>query len=318
MDVKYLNYILAIADRKNMTKAAEDLFVSQSSLSQYLSRLEQELGTPLFIRTKGELTLTPAGKLYVEAARKVIKIQQELYQNIASINYRGHIRVGVTSNFGMRMLSETIPRFNKKFPEVSIEISEVGLPALKKMFLEEKIDLGVAADLNTALFGDQYRILRKEKVLFAVPANHPYALEHPEDTLVLDALIKNFGQENLVLSKQGSSLRALSDQLFESCKFTPKSFVETNNIAATRRMVANNAGVAFIAESCSIGRKMIKYYSLLPTLYRLNVLYISKDWRRHEPEELFLSYLTGYFSVHTEEPYIAEYDPAIPSAGANL
>ena len=45
MDVKYLNYILAIANRHNMTKAAEDLFVSQSSLSQYLSRLEQELGT---------------------------------------------------------------------------------------------------------------------------------------------------------------------------------------------------------------------------------------------------------------------------------
>ena len=54
MDVKYLNYILAIANRHNMTKAAEDLFVSQSSLSQYLSRLEQALGTPLFIRSKGE------------------------------------------------------------------------------------------------------------------------------------------------------------------------------------------------------------------------------------------------------------------------
>lgn len=48
MDVKYLNYILAIANRHNMTKAAEDLFVSQSSLSQYLSRLEQELGTSSF------------------------------------------------------------------------------------------------------------------------------------------------------------------------------------------------------------------------------------------------------------------------------
>lgn len=48
MDVKYLNYILAIAKHKNMTIAAEELFVSQSSLSQYLSRLEQELGTPLF------------------------------------------------------------------------------------------------------------------------------------------------------------------------------------------------------------------------------------------------------------------------------
>ncbi len=314
MDVKFLNYILAIADRKNMTKAAEDLYVSQSSLSQYLSRLEQELGTPLFYRTKGELTLTPAGELYVEAAEKVVKIQKELYHSIASINYRGHIRVGVTSNFGMRMLSETIPRFNKTFPEVSIEISEVGLPALKKMLLEEKVDLGLAADLSTAPFEGQSCVLRREEVLFAVPAGHPYVLAHPEHTLSLDALIQNFARDNLLLSKHGSSLRALSDRLFESYHFTPNTFVETNNIAATRRMIANNTGVAFIAESCSIGREMIKYYSLEPPLYRLNVLYTSKGWRRHEPEDLFLRYLTGYFDEHTETPYIAEYDPAIPSA----
>ena len=71
MDTKYLKYVLTIARKKNMTKAAEELYVSQSSLSQYLSRLEQEIGVPLFIRAKGELLLTPAGELYVEAARKV-------------------------------------------------------------------------------------------------------------------------------------------------------------------------------------------------------------------------------------------------------
>ena len=65
-----------------MTKAAEELYVSQSSLSQYLSRLEQEIGVQLFIRAKGELLLTPAGELYVEAARKVIQIQKDLYHNI--------------------------------------------------------------------------------------------------------------------------------------------------------------------------------------------------------------------------------------------
>ena len=114
MDVKYLNYILAIANRHNMTKAAEDLFVSQSSLSQYLSRLQQELGTPLFIRSKGELSLTSAGVLYVEAAQKVVKIQKDLYQNIAALSQKGRIRVGVTSNWGLRMLTEIIPLFREQ------------------------------------------------------------------------------------------------------------------------------------------------------------------------------------------------------------
>ena len=53
MDTRYLTYILTIAEEKNMTKAAKKLYVSQSSLSQYLTKLEQEIGTPLFFRTRG-------------------------------------------------------------------------------------------------------------------------------------------------------------------------------------------------------------------------------------------------------------------------
>ena len=97
MDTRHLTYILAIAQKKNMTKAAEELFVSQSSLSQYLTKLEQEIGTPLFFRTRGELTLTPAGALYVEAAKQVIRIKKQLYKDISGLDSRGHVTVGVTS-----------------------------------------------------------------------------------------------------------------------------------------------------------------------------------------------------------------------------
>ena len=71
MDIKYLNY-LSIAKKKNITKAAEALYISQSSLSQYLARLEQDIGAELFVRTKGKLVLTTAGKLYLDAASEVV------------------------------------------------------------------------------------------------------------------------------------------------------------------------------------------------------------------------------------------------------
>lgn len=307
MDVKYLKYILTIAERKNMTKAAEELFVSQSSLSQYLSRLEQEIGAPLFYRAKGELSLTPAGELYVEAAKKVVKIQRDLYQNIASLDRRGRISVGVTSNFALRMLSEIIPQFKQIYPEVSIEISEVGLPALKKLLMEENVDLGIAAAVNTSPFEDQSHILRREEVFFAVPKDHPYVLKNPGSVITEKEFTDNFRDDNFLLSKRGSSLRGLSDQLFDSCNFTPTTFLEANNIAATRAMVANHAGVTFIAESCSVDREHIHYYSLSPSLYRLNLIYTRKNWVMHDPEALFFSYLTRYFDEHAESPYLAEH-----------
>lgn len=306
MDVKFLKYILAIAERKNMTKAAEDLFVSQSSLSQYLSRLEQELGTPLFFRAKGELTLTPAGELYVEAAKKVIHIQRDLYQDIAGLDKRGRILVGVTSNFGLRMLAETIPHFKKLYPKVSIEISEVGLPALKKMLMEEVIDLGIAAAMNAAPFEDQAQVLRKEEVLFAIPKSHPYTFENQSCSLTVEELVTHFSNDNFILSKRGSSLRGLSDQLFDTCQFSPSAFCETNSISTTRKMVAAGSGVAFIAESCSIDWEHIRYYSLSPSLYRLNLLFMRKNWIRNEAETTFVSYLTRYFNEHPEIPYLAE------------
>lgn len=307
MDIKYLKYILAIAKRKNMTKAAEDLFVSQSSLSQYLAKLEQEIGTPLFFRAKGELTLTQAGELYVKAAQQVIQIQQKLYQNIASLDKRSHIRVGATSNFGLRMLSELIPRFKEDYPEVTIEISEVSLPALKKMLTEEQLDLGIAAMSEQDISENTPYILRKEKVLFAIPKNHTFAQLHPDsDFLTAEELIECFHDDHFLLSKHGSSLRGLSDNFFKHANFTPSAFCETNNITATRNMISMGTGVAFIAESCSINRDRIRYYSLIPELYRLNVILTRKNWVQNEPETLFLSYLTHYFEEHTEALYLAE------------
>lgn len=306
LDVKYLKYVLAIADRKNMTKAAENLYISQSSLSQFLTKLEQEIGSPLFFRAKGELTLTPAGKLYVEAAKKVIQIQKELYQNIASLDKRGHISVGVTSNFGLRMLSEIIPQFKALYPEVTIEISETNFPAVKKMLMEENIDLGIAAALNAAPFEEQTDILREEEVFFAVSRKHPYCLENPSGTITREDLIEHFSHDNFLLSKRGSSLRALSDELFDNYSFSPIAVCETNSISATRSMIAKDAGVAFIAESCSVDRDHIAYYALNPPLYRQNVVIRRKNWVRNEPENVFYSFITEYFSIHTERPYMAE------------
>lgn len=306
MDVKYLNYILAIAKHKNMTIAAEELFVSQSSLSQYLSRLEQELGTPLFYRTKTELVPTPAGELYIDAAKKVVNIQKELYHNIAALNHRGNIRIGVTSNFGMRMLSELIPEYKKTYPDVSIEISELGLPALKKMIMEESLDLGIAAVPNLAPFADQAKVLRKEEVLFAIPASHPFAKKHRGEKLTPQKLAEAFSNENFLNSKRGSSLRIVADQLLSEADFIPHTFCETNNIAATRNMIAHGNGVAFIAESCAVDRERIAYYSFNPPRFRLNALFNRKNWKPSEAEQVFYQLLLHYFESNTESPYLAE------------
>ncbi len=296
MDTRYLTYILAIARKKNMTKAAEELFVSQSSLSQYLSKLEQEIGTPLFFRTKGELTLTPAGQLYVDAAQKVIRIKEQLYKDIAALENRGHITIGVTSQFGLRVLTEIIPRFKSVYPDYRVEITEQGLPSITRMLLEENLDLGLMAANSTDPFPeDTVDLLQNEEVLFAIPASHPYAKENPSGRISRKDLMNIFKNENFLLSRKESTLRVLSDSMFASCHFEPSAMCETNSVTATRRMVASGIGVTFIGKTCVSSSDPVAYYSLEPPLFRLNLLVRRKNWMLNPAEEYLCQLIRSCF-----------------------
>lgn len=296
MDTHYLSYVLTIAKKENMTKAAEELFVSQSTLSQYLSKLENELGTPLFYRSKGRLTLTPAGMLYVKAAEKVMSIKNILYQNIQNIDNRGHINIGVTSQFALTMLTEIIPSFKTRYPEVTLEISETNVPTLTRLLLEESIDCGIMALNEISPFSkDQVTILREEEVFFSIPIDHPYRKKNQDQPILLREFAENFSDENILMSKKGSTLRFLTDMILEKADWIPSTVCETNSITATRSMVAMGIGVTFISESCATDRDRVAYYPVDPKLTRLNALVTRKNWIPSQACECFCNEIKNYF-----------------------
>lgn len=296
MDIRYLTYILTIAQKQNMTKAAEELYVSQSSLSQYLTKLENELGTPLFYRSRGRLSLTPAGELYVEAARRVIGIRDNLYRSIQSLEKRGHITIGVTSQFGLEMLTELIPPFKTCFPNVTVEITESNVPTLTRLIKEENIDCAIMALNDTEAFDqEQVDVLRREEVYWAIPRSHPYCAKNPSRPITLEELGENFHNDNILLAKKGSTLRRLADQVTEAAHLTLTTVCETNSIIANRSMVAMGIGVTLIASSCALDKEHVAYYSLIPPITRLNAFVRRKGWVMHEPEMDLRGRILSYF-----------------------
>ncbi|MDR1835930.1 MAG: LysR family transcriptional regulator [Fusobacteriaceae bacterium] len=300
MDVRYLNYILTIARKKNLTRAAEELYVSQSSLSQFLAKLEDEIGAKLFFRAKGELTLTPAGLLYIQAAEQVVEIRRKLYQNITNLHNRSHITVGVTSQFGLQMLSEIIPPFKGDFPEVTIEISETDVPNLTKMILEENIDLGIMALVDPSPFANQADILRKEEVYFAIPKSHPYYVQNQTMTITARDLVTTFRNDNFFNGRKGSTLRTLADKLFAEFQITPGTMSESNSILMTRSMVAKGIGVMFIGETVIGNTDEIAYYHVSPKLYRLNALVRRRNWSLNKAELAFYEKIKNYFQERNQ------------------
>ena len=85
MDLRYLEYVVTLADEQNMSKAASLLHISQPTLSIYIKNLEAELGLALFARTHNRMSLTPAGEAYVSCCRQILEMRKELYLTLESM-----------------------------------------------------------------------------------------------------------------------------------------------------------------------------------------------------------------------------------------
>lgn len=273
MDVKYLTYILEMANQKSITKAANALYISQPSLSQYLSKLEAELGTTLFIRTKNELLPTPAGELYIEAAKEVIGIQKQLYQNIGMLNQTGQIRVGITSTWALELLGDVIPKFKEAYPNITIKIMQNKYDSMMSLLAGGKIDFAVMAAENLDDFHYSYDFLRREEIMFAISKTHHLAKTlMPGQRFTFGEISNIFQFESFVLSDAGSTLRSLVNEMFKKYHFTPMSCCEVNSNSIMQTLVEKNIGVAFIPISYASRNTNIEYYHMEPSFYRNNII----------------------------------------------
>ncbi len=296
MDIRNPEYIVEIARCKSVTRAAQRLYVSQSTLSQYLLRLENELGTPLFTRTKNELISTDAGQMYVQAAQAILNIQQTLFENIAALHNEGSIRLGVSSQWGIQMATEVLPAFREQFPSVTLKIYESHSRQLRAMLLADKLDVAVMAVADTAdLVGLPSRPLRQEEIVLVLPAGHAFCAVHPQEETVSPAqLTSELRGVSYVLSDEGSTMRQVEDALFSRMLFRPNVTCELNSNRAALEMVARGMGAAFVPAAYALHAPGVQYYRMDPPLLRDNLLVLKKGLEETPPirllEDLVLHY----------------------------
>ena len=114
MNMKQFKYALVLANEKSFSRAAESLGISQPSLSQYLKKIETEVGARLFDRSGSEVRLTDAGRAYIEAGKKILDIEHQMEGRISDINnnIEGSISVGVSPYRTISIMPEIIKEFS--------------------------------------------------------------------------------------------------------------------------------------------------------------------------------------------------------------
>lgn len=169
MNMKQLKYVLVLADLGSFSRAAESLGISQPSLSQYIRKIEQQIGAELFIRASGDVRLTDAGRVYLEAGKKILALEHQMENkltDIASFN-GGTISVGISPYRSVHMIPKVLSEFNKKYPAIKLVIKEKSGKDLIEAASHGEFDLCVIAlPVNTQVF--DYETIQKEEVVIAV------------------------------------------------------------------------------------------------------------------------------------------------------
>ncbi|MCQ2495296.1 MAG: LysR family transcriptional regulator [Lachnospiraceae bacterium] len=170
MNLKQLKYVIVLAEQGSFSRAAEELNISQPSLSQYVRKIESELGVELFDRSGSVVRLTDAGNAYIEAGRRIINIEHQLMSSFSDIkdNKSGNIIIGVSPHRSVCLLPAVISEFREEYPGMNITVDErVGYGLLERAEHGEYDICITTAPVDTKIF-DCENILKDECVI-AVP-----------------------------------------------------------------------------------------------------------------------------------------------------
>ena len=178
MSIHRLPVFIAAARNLNFTKAAEELCISQTAISQQIKQLEQELGFELFVRSKRGVQLTPAGEAFYRRCEKISTQYNNavaLAEKIAS-GQETDLRIGYVGAYELWSIADQVREYHKKFPKAEISFSLGSNSSVIKDLVLGKLDLAVlcsfGVDLSPGLMG---KVTSTEPCMLMISAEHPLA-----------------------------------------------------------------------------------------------------------------------------------------------
>lgn len=248
MEIKQVQYFLAVAEAGSFSVAAEDLYISQSSLSKQIIALEKELKLQLFDRSKRKISLTEAGKIFQKHAIHLYETHKAMLteiggykKTIASLSIAA---IPVIAQYG---ITSYLAKFKTAHPNIVFNLEEreasTVLPALHK----REYDLAFIRDYGVNLNQYSYLEIVRDKLMVAVSKDHRFSARKSVSLLEL-------ADENFITYNKGTLVYELSVNACKLAGFEPRVFYATLRGASIIGLVAANSGVALMME------KVFNYY----------------------------------------------------------
>jgi DNA-binding transcriptional LysR family regulator len=235
-----------VAKNMNFTMAASELFITQPAVTNQLKTLEDTLEFKLFGKRGNKIFLTEEGKLLLPYAKRLIELEKEIEIAVADINnsYKGTIRFGTTATFVQPFMAPLVRKFNKKYPNIGIQISEGSSFSIIQRLVNFENDVGLIAKAEDHPEVQFIHVITEEVTLVTGP-DHPFA---KRDGIVFQEL----DREPIILKDKGSGTRKLVTDLYTKYDCEPNILLETSNTEFMKRLVATGEGISFLVKSAVI------------------------------------------------------------------
>lgn len=245
-----IDYVIAVAELKSISKAAETLYISQPSLSRYLSNLEEELGMALFSRTVYGTELTEAGEIYVEYAKEIRLLRSTMKKKLKELNASKteQIRIGMTLNAASLSAFNVMEEVKKKYPDVSIQLFNLLSKDVVSALQEKKYDFVLGPKLNFPA-AISYRAFYKDFYILVVPKRYSLEAfaEHYEGIELSCVDLKELPPMDYIFQEETTAVRRGIDRMLKEahCEIIPKMVVSSSTLAI--QAAENQLGCCIVA-----------------------------------------------------------------------
>lgn len=277
IDVK-VETLLTVAECKNFTKAAEILSLTQPAVSNHINQLEKECNAKLFLRNKGEIKLTPEGKIAVTYAKRLKAIHDKMIVKIADEQKQiSRFKIGITHSSENNNVTEVLAKYANKYPRVTITIITDTINNLYEMLENYEIDIAIVEGkrLSQKL---NYFMLDTDCLVCALNNDNPLS----KQSMVTISELK---KQNMILRLPSSATRQLFESTLVSINESIENFnvaLEVDNVATIKELLRKDLGVSILPKSVCIADAMKGKLTILPIenlsmMREINIAY-NKDF----------------------------------------
>lgn len=301
-------YVYEVYKEKSFSKAAQNLYISQPSLSARIKKIEDQIGVPLFDRSTSPLKLTEVGDIYIEAAKEIFRIERRVENHINNLTTlkTGHLSVGASNLFAAYVVPQLITQFQQRFPDIRIRITEGHTAQLETMLSNNYLDFVIDNyRYDNILYNKE--LYCTENILLAAPKHFSVHEKLSEYQLTYDS-IKNksylsnaspavplgaFSDLPFIMLAPGNDTRLRGDRLCKRAGFHPNIILEFNQQSTAYMAASTQLGATFISDIL---------VSQLPSFENLVYYKLNGDDARRE---VFFYYKNHKYKTRVMEEFLS-------------